>query len=119
MRKNEISDDSEEDFEDSVSKQEKNIFKYQFVLNYMSKPNIKEKFQYILRLFELNSSWEDVIKKMLIPCLESKLKKVTSASQRKKCTQAEARAKYKLLEKPQEPQKMTFETKNMEHREEA
>ena len=76
MRKNEISDDSDEDFEDSVSKQEKNIFKYQFVLNYMSKPNIKEKFQYILRLFELNSSWEDVIKKMLIPCLESKLKKV-------------------------------------------
>jgi hypothetical protein len=42
----------------------------------MSKPNIKEKFHYMLSLFELNSSWENIIKKMLIPCLESKLKKV-------------------------------------------
>ena len=76
MRKNEISEDEEEDFEDYVSKQEKSIFKYQFVLNYMSKPNIKEKIIYMLRFFELNSSWEGVIKKMLIPCLESKLKKI-------------------------------------------
>jgi len=59
-----------------VSKQEKSIFKYQFVLNYMSKTNIIDKFNYMLRFFELNSSWEDVIKKMLIPCLESKLKKI-------------------------------------------
>lgn len=42
----------------------------------MSKTNIRDKFHYMLRLFELNSSWEDVIKKMLIPCLESKLKKI-------------------------------------------
>jgi len=47
MRKNEISEDEEEDFEDYVSKQEKSIFKYQFVLNYMSKPNIKEKIIYM------------------------------------------------------------------------
>lgn len=42
----------------------------------MSKPNINEKFLYMLRFFNNNTSWEDVIKKMLIPCLESKLKKV-------------------------------------------
>lgn len=85
MRKNEISEDEEEeDFEDYVSKQEKSIFKYQFVLNYMSKPNIKEKIIYMYRFLKLNSSWEGVIKKMLIPTLESKLKKINFKDKGKK-----------------------------------
>jgi len=50
----------------------------------MSKPNIKEKIIYMYRFLKLNSSWEGVIKKMLIPTLESKLKKINFKDKGKK-----------------------------------
>jgi hypothetical protein len=58
-----------------VSDKELNIFKYQFVLNYLSKTSNKEKMIYLKTLYAVNPNFSETIFKELLPTLkERKLK---------------------------------------------
>lgn len=55
-----------------VPESEVSIFRYQFILNYMSKPSTTEKLKFIMRIYGLNPSWKDTVFKELLPTLQMK-----------------------------------------------
>ena len=66
-----------ENFE--VSEKEIRIFKYQFIMNYMSKPSTADKINFITTIYLMNPNFKDTVIKELIPTLkirERKLKTV-------------------------------------------
>ena len=56
-----------------VDKKELGVFKYQFILNYMSKPNIDAKIKYIHEIYDITmSNSSDSIYQVLLPALSTK-----------------------------------------------
>lgn len=64
-----------------VPASEVNIFRYQFILNYMSKPSTTEKLKFVMKIYGLNPSWKDTVFKELLPTLQKKKTKVKVENQ--------------------------------------
>jgi hypothetical protein len=56
----------------SISDKELNIFKYQFVLNYLSKGTNKEKIMFLKKLYAVNPNYNETIFKELLPTLKER-----------------------------------------------
>lgn len=55
-----------------VPQRELQIFKYQFILNYMSQPSTYDKIKFISKLYFTTPSWKDTVFKELLPTLKLK-----------------------------------------------
>lgn len=51
---------------------EMKIFKYQFILNYLSKANSIEKQRYLMEIFSHNPNWTNTVFKELMPTLQTR-----------------------------------------------
>lgn len=57
-----------------VEEKELKIFKYQFVLNYMSKPTCEAKMKYMLSFYEVSASnYRELVFKELLPTVKYRL----------------------------------------------
>lgn len=55
-----------------ISDKELNIFKYQFVLNYLSKNTNKDKMMFLKKLYAVNPNFSETIFKELLPTLKER-----------------------------------------------
>lgn len=51
------------------------IFKYQFILNYLSKNSSNEKIEFIMKVYSMNPSFTNTVFQELMPTLKTKLMK--------------------------------------------
>ena len=59
----------------SVPDSEKRIFKYQFILNYLSKSTSTEKIAFIMKVYHLNDSFTKTVFEELLPTIKLKKQK--------------------------------------------
>lgn len=57
---------------EDVSPKERDIFKYEFTINFMSKRNLNDAFRYVEEKLGLIGHYETFIKQQVLPCLERK-----------------------------------------------
>lgn len=57
---------------EDISPKERDIFKYEFTINFMSKRNLDEAFRYVKDKLGLIGHYETFIKQQVLPCLERK-----------------------------------------------
>ena len=69
-KKMKLIEDELENFK--ISDKELNIFKYQFVLNYLSKNSNKEKIHFLKTLYAVNPNFNETIFKELLPTLKER-----------------------------------------------
>ena len=55
-----------------ISDKEINIFKYQFVLNYLSKNTNKDKIMFLKKVYAVNPNFSETIFKELLPTLKER-----------------------------------------------
>ena len=55
--------------ETGLPREELKLQRYQFLLNYLSKPNVQERFVYIQKEYALVEDFEEIFIKHLIPTL--------------------------------------------------
>ena len=82
----------------TVSAKEIRIFKYQFIMNYMSKPTTAEKINFITKIYLMNPNWKDTVIKELIPTLKVREKKWKTIHEGNETKQVHRESKFMMEE---------------------
>lgn len=66
-----------------ISEKELQIFKYQFLLNYMSQPTTSDKMRFLQKEYVMSNNYEDTVHNELVPVIEKGTRKVKMVEERK------------------------------------